>query len=151
MRMTIFLAAPLFNPREREFNALVARKLKEHVDVYLPQEECGLLVDCLAHGESAETAEHRIFKTDLQAIDRCDILLAILDGAHIDEGVAFEVGYAFAKDKLCVVLQTDIRRALPTGNNLMIQCSLHRVFADVEELVNWMKDAGEGTSQRSAK
>jgi hypothetical protein len=41
-------------------------------------------------------------------------------------------------------LQTDVRRALPTGNNLMIQRSLHRVFADVEELVNWMKDAGEG-------
>jgi len=101
MRRKTFLAAPLFNPRERAFNALVATKLRGHVDVFLPQEDCGLLVDCLTQGENAEAAELRISKTDLQAIGRCDILLAILDGAHIDEGVAFEIGYAFAKDKLC--------------------------------------------------
>jgi len=151
MRRKVFLAAPLFNPSERNFNILVARKLKEHVDVYLPQEECGLLVDCLAQGESGEIAEQRIFRTDLQAIDRNDIVLAILDGAHIDEGVAFELGYAFAKGKLCIALQTDIRRALPTGNNLMLQRAISRVFLDVEQLVFWMNDADGSDPQKSRK
>jgi nucleoside 2-deoxyribosyltransferase len=151
MSNSVFLAAPLFNPREREFNSLVATKLREYVDVFLPQEDCGLLVDCLSQGESVAAAEFRISKTDLQAIDRCDILLAILDGAHIDEGVAFEIGYGFAKNKLCVALQTDVRRALPTGNNLMIQSALRLVFSNVEDLINWMRPASKGGPQMSAK
>lgn len=44
------------------------------------------------------------------AIDRCDAVLAILDGADVDSGTAAEVGYAAARGKPVVGLRTDLRR-----------------------------------------
>ena len=43
-----------------------------------------------------------IFKGNILLIDSCDILIANLDafrGANVDDGTAFEIGYAFAKGK----------------------------------------------------
>ncbi|MBI2586995.1 MAG: nucleoside 2-deoxyribosyltransferase [Rhodospirillales bacterium] len=61
----------------------------------------------------------------------------MLDGANVDEGVAFEIGFVHALGKLCVGLQTDIRRQLPTGNNPMIGRSLSKIFFGVGDLIDW--------------
>src|SRR5437870_1144405 len=95
-----FIAAPLFNDREREFNRAVRDVLSRHMRVYLPQEDCGLLPDLLRTGMAANAAEERIFQSDLSALDACEGVLAVLDGATIDEGVAFEIGYGFARGKV---------------------------------------------------
>lgn len=95
-------------------------------------------------GISVEVAEQRIFEQDLAAIEGSDLLVAVLDGAHIDEGVAFETGYAFALGKVCVGLQTDGRRALPTGNNPMIGRSITVVCHSRKELIDWIVDFASG-------
>ncbi len=48
---------------------------------------------------------------NVAAIDRCDAVLAILDGVDVDSGTASEIGYAFAKGKRIVGYRGDFRPA----------------------------------------
>lgn len=137
-RIRTYLAAPLFNPRERAFNASLADTLGLCCDVFLPQRDGLLLADLLADGVPKGVAETRIFERDRLALSECEVLIAVLDGAHIDEGVAFEIGFAHGRGCLCLGLQTDVRRALPSGNNPMIGRALSSVFDSVEALVAYM-------------
>ena len=45
----------------------------------------------------------------LDAINHCDAVVAILDGADVDSGTCIEMGYAKAKGKLVVGVRTDFR------------------------------------------
>ena len=133
-----YLAAPLFNERERAFNAELAASLSAHCEVFLPQRDGLLLVDMLAEGIPKDVAETRIFERDRQALRACEMLIAVLDGAHIDEGVAFEIGFAHAHGCLCIGLQSDVRRALPSGNNPMIGRALSSIFTKLDDLVAYV-------------
>ena len=138
VRPKAYLAGPLFSDAERSFNELVTDKLADSVDVYLPQRDGGLMSDMVRDGVTPHVAACRVFRWDMDAIHDCDVLIAILDGRAIDEGVAFELGIAFAHSKRCVGLQTDSRRLAAWGNNPMITGALEAVFASIDELVNWL-------------
>jgi nucleoside 2-deoxyribosyltransferase len=43
------------------------------------------------------------------AIDRCDLVFAVLDGVDVDSGTAAEIGYAFAKGKPILGYRGDFR------------------------------------------
>jgi nucleoside 2-deoxyribosyltransferase len=43
------------------------------------------------------------------AIDRSDLMLAVLDGVDVDSGTASEIGYAFAKGKPIIGYRGDFR------------------------------------------
>jgi nucleoside 2-deoxyribosyltransferase len=43
------------------------------------------------------------------AIDRCDLVFAVLDGTDVDSGTAAEIGYAFAKGKPIIGYRGDFR------------------------------------------
>jgi nucleoside 2-deoxyribosyltransferase len=134
----VYLAGPLFSEAEQRFNVSLARRLERLVRVYLPQRDGGLMADMIRTGTPPKTAAHLVFKRDVDAILNCDYLIAVLDGRTVDEGVAFELGIAFAAKKRCIGLQTDIRRLAPWGNNPMITGALEVVFSSVDELVNWL-------------
>lgn len=134
----IYLAAPLFNERERAFNAELAASLEFRARVYLPQRDGSLLTEMIAAGVPIAVAERRVFQQDCKALGESDLLVAVLDGAHIDEGVAFEVGFARALGCSCYGLQTDSRRALLTGNNPMIQSALEKIFLDKLDLIDFI-------------
>ncbi|MCF6116869.1 nucleoside 2-deoxyribosyltransferase [Mesorhizobium muleiense] len=139
-KMNVYIAAPLFNRNELAFNAALANKIERHANVFLPQRDGSLLVNMLTAGIALEVAERRVFEQDRQAMIRSDLLVAVLDGAHIDEGVAFELGFASAIGCTCIGLQTDVRRALPTGNNPMIGGCLERIFQISDELFDWVSE-----------
>ena len=69
-----------------------------------------------------------------------DALFLLLDGRTVDEGAAFELGYAVALGKHCVGLQTDPRRLMPLGNNPMIQIPLGRILSTKAQVKCWAKD-----------
>jgi nucleoside 2-deoxyribosyltransferase len=50
-----------------------------------------------------------IGRNNQAAIDRCDAVFAVLDGADIDSGTASEIGYAFAKGKPVLGYRGDFR------------------------------------------
>lgn len=133
----IYIAGPLFSKAERDFNRRLKQILSPYFRVYLPQEDGGLMVDMIAQGMPPREAAQRVFVTDVDAMETCDVLLIILDGRTVDEGAAFELGFAFARGKQCVALRTDPRQLLATGNNPMIESPLRQIFASVEDLISW--------------
>jgi nucleoside 2-deoxyribosyltransferase len=133
-----YLAAPLFSDAERSFNLKVRDHLQGVARVFLPQVDGGLLVEFVSTGMPEAEARRRVFLADVEAIRHCDCLVAVLDGRSIDEGVAFEIGVAWAVGRRCVGLQTDPRRLMPIGNNPMIDCALEAVFTTIEGLVDWL-------------
>ena len=144
-RRRLYLAGPLFSVGEKAFNVRVRKLLEPYFSTYLPQEDGILLAEVVAGKESPSAVDpvsQAIFAGDLSAIRNADVLLAILDGRSIDEGTAFEIGFAYAIGKPCFGLQTDPRRLLPQGNNPMISKSLKQVFTTLETLQNWAATYG---------
>lgn len=139
-RPNIYVAAPLFSPKERQWNEQLRQSLSPYSDIYLPQEDGSLLVDLVSSGVPVSEAKHAVFKADIQAIERCDILLLVMDGRVIDEGACFELGYAFRCGKICVGLKTDVRSLLPIGDNPMIDCALRFIFRDIASVCDWVKN-----------
>lgn len=136
-RRKLYLASPLFSDLEREFNRDLKVKLSRYFSVFLPQEDGSLYCDLVANGSAIKETATMIFRKDLEAITASDVVLAVLDGRTVDEGVAFELGFAYALGKTCVGLQTDRRRLLPIGNNPMIDGPLRQTFESVDELLAW--------------
>jgi|SRR5208283_1107505 len=134
---TLYFAAPLFSQAELAFNQSIAERLEAFFAVYLPQRDGGLFAKMVEAGILPNAASGRIFALDLAAINRSDVLLIILDGRAVDEGAAFELGYAHAIGKVCIGLQTDPRRLLPFGNNPMITGPLITIFVSVDALLSW--------------
>lgn len=135
----IYLASPLFNEMERQRNKYIRDFLITDFDVFLPQEDGLLFDELISNGMPLELARKSVYRADILAMKNSDILLAVLDGANIDEGVAFELGYSKSSNKICIGLQTDIRRQLPTGNNPMIECSCDKIFSNLENIKAWLK------------
>jgi nucleoside 2-deoxyribosyltransferase len=138
-QMNLYFAAPLFTASERWFNLMVADLLAPYAEVFLPQRDGSLLVEMVRAGVNPDVAERRVYQQDCEHMKTADVLVAVLDGAHIDEGVAFELGFARALNRVCLGLQTDVRRALPTGNNPMVKCGLDRVFAEPKALCAYVE------------
>ena len=136
-RPHLYLAGPLFSEAERSFNVLVRDALSLYCDVYLPQEDGGLLVNMVKRGVPVHEASRRVFETDIRAIDMCDVVLVILDGRAVDEGAAVELGYAYAKGKPCYGMKTDPRQLLQIGNNPMVDGPLEDVFNSLDDVLAW--------------
>jgi nucleoside 2-deoxyribosyltransferase len=51
----------------------------------------------------------KIGRRNQRLIDRCDLILAVLDGSDVDSGTAAEVGYGFAKGKPILGYRGDFR------------------------------------------
>jgi nucleoside 2-deoxyribosyltransferase len=104
----IYFAGPLFTPYEREFIDRCAAQLRmAGFDVFVPHEH-DLALD------RTITAE-RIFAKDWAVLSEANAVLAILDGATIDDGTACEIGIFYGlmrtdeSKKGIVGLVTDMR------------------------------------------
>lgn len=133
-RPTAYIAAPLFNQSERAFNLDLAETIAKYCSVFLPQRD-GLLLSKLIHdGMNISDARNLVFKADVASISSSNILIAVLDGRTIDEGVCFEIGYANALNILCIGLKNDDRSLLPSGDNPMIVCGCKHIYSSILDL-----------------
>jgi nucleoside 2-deoxyribosyltransferase len=134
MEHKIYLSGPLFSRGEIAWGECVKRFLEDRLDgvpIIWPHE----IVPC-----SAKPAE--IFQANLQALNECDIMVAMLDGSSVDDGTAWEMGYFFMQGKKILGIRTDFRRAGETDNsrvNLMIECSCQGIASGLEELAMDLK------------
>jgi len=130
---TVYLAAPLFSEAECDFN----RKLRDELtsagfNVFLPQEDSNNIKD-------NKDRQKIIFNKNLGGIERSDIIVAVIDGADVDSGTAWEIGFAFARGKTVVGLRTDFRSLGIEGTvNLMVERSVVLCMS-VSELLNHLK------------
>ena len=132
--VSIYLAAPLFSAAEQEFNLRLAATLKEKgFVVFLPQEDSKDTKDM-----RGQDLQNYIFKSNAKAIRDCDIMVAVLDGADVDSGTAWEVGYAYALGKSVFGLRTDFRTLGEHEGvvNIMIAYSMKSIYQTIGELVS---------------
>lgn len=133
--MKIYMAAPLFNEMEIERNNSINDLLEsEGFETYLPQRDGGLFYDLRQKGFSDKQIKEQIFASDHNAILDSDIILCLLDGRVLDEGMCIELGIAFALKKHCIGFKTDYRSQDKFGNNIMLEGTLSKIFSDKEEL-----------------
>lgn len=141
--MKVYLAAPLFSEAERYFNASLCAAIEDTCDVHLPQRDGPLVEKKIEQGEAAFTVSRLAYESDISAIRQCDMMVAVLDGRVIDEGVCVEMGFAKALGKFIIGLKSDSRCALPWGHNPMIDGCVDVWVRSAEELLTWVASQGD--------
>ncbi len=114
--MRIYLAAPVFTQVQRAWNRKLADAIKdafEEATLILPQ-------DFRTEGTYNNPKNYGVlFRQCTAQIQRCDVLLAVLDGSDVDSGTAFSIGMAHALGKTVIGIRTDYRPGADHGVNLM--------------------------------
>jgi nucleoside 2-deoxyribosyltransferase len=128
-----YLAAPLFTDAERAFNAALGRRLGAEcpgLSVLLPQEFCA----AFDNGPGRKPDFARIYRACLHHLQRASVVVAVLDGADVDSGTAWECGYASSLGIPVVGLRTDWRPAEDGASNCMLARSCASVVRSQAEL-----------------
>ena len=82
--MKVYLAGPLFSQAERDWlSSLAARLRADAIECFVPHESFS--------GTEPGSASV-VFAGDLEGMRSCDLMLAWLDGAMVDDGTAAEIG-----------------------------------------------------------
>lgn len=131
--MKIYQAGPLFSEAERQWHGRCTKALEAagHEVVWpgaLFTEE-----ELRAWGADAP---RRIMERDRDALLACDVVVALLDGPQVDDGTAWEIGYAHAVGRPVVGIRTDFRHGGDTATgvvNAMIQGSVACIVRSVDE------------------
>ncbi len=112
----IYIAGPLFSPSERSFLEEIDGKLiGEGYETYLPHRDGGL-----ANYLDRENTK-KFYNSDVEAIYNSEAILSILNGADVDSGTSWEIGFAYALGKPIFGLYQDTRNM---DLNLMIKNSV---------------------------
>jgi nucleoside 2-deoxyribosyltransferase len=131
MKERIYLSGPLFSQAEINWGGQIKAAILElGVEVIWPHE--------IVSGSLEE-----IFQANLQALDGCNIMVAILDGTQVDDGTAWEIGYHYSRGRKIIGIRTDFRRAGETNNskvNAMIECSCLTIVGSLDHLVSKLKE-----------
>jgi nucleoside 2-deoxyribosyltransferase len=107
MQAEIYLAGSLFTASERVWNSWLAAELKTRgFRVWLPQEHVSEAID------QGRIDYEKIFRLCLEGLERSEVVIALLEGADVDSGTAFECGYAFKLGRPILGVRSDFR----TGN-----------------------------------
>jgi nucleoside 2-deoxyribosyltransferase len=100
----LYIAGPLFNTHERWYLEQIASALETvGYTTYLPHRDAGII------DTNQPLDRVRLFRADLAGLNRCDACVALLTGADHDSGTCGELGYMFAKGKLCIGISDDFR------------------------------------------
>jgi nucleoside 2-deoxyribosyltransferase len=125
----VYVAGPLFDEGERWWIELVEQTvLAAGFSTFLPHRD-----------NPVKTADNvaEIFANDKDGIDRCQVVVANLNGIITDDGTAWELGYAYATNKYLIGLHTDWRRRFDDEVvNLMIECSLNEMVHSLDEVTD---------------
>ena len=94
----VYIAGPLFDDHERSYLENIAKIFEDRgYKTFLPHRDAGVVKD-----KYTQEAKGQIFITDIEALDKATIVVALLTGRDVDSGTAAEIGYAFAKDKTLI-------------------------------------------------
>ena len=125
--MRIYFAASLFTQVERKWNRMLAEALTDlmpDLEIILPQ-------DFKVAGKYNSNKHYgALFRMCVDGVEAADTVLAILDGAEVDSGVAWEMGYAFSRKKPILGVRTDFRPGAEHGVNIMLSRSCKYIIRD---------------------
>lgn len=131
----VYVAGPLFDEGERWFIEKVDQLIQDAgFETFLPHRD---------NPPKTDDNIGEIFLNDKGGVDRCQIVVANLNGVTTDDGTAWEIGYAYAHNKFIIGLFTDWRGRFPGATqvvNLMLQCSLDKLVRSLDELDQSLRD-----------
>lgn len=138
--MRVYFAASLFTQVERKWNRMLAEALEQAMpglEVILPQDfkPAGKYNDDRHYGA--------LFRMCVDGVDSAGAVVAIIDGAEVDSGTAWEMGYAYARGIPVIGVRTDFRPGAEHGVNIMLSrgCRfLVREFSFQEDVAVLAKD-----------
>jgi len=119
----VYIAGPLFDDHERQYLEEIALVLENNkFETFLPHRDAGLV-----EGEFTDKLREDIFTTDIEALEKSDMVVALLTGRDIDSGTAAEIGYAYAHKKKLIgvsannlkVLNTFVWGLFDSGKNIV--------------------------------
>ncbi len=138
--MRIYQAGPLFSAAEISWHKDFKRRLSDAGhdvqwpgDFFTPEEIESFGAD----------AAKKIMERDRDAVDACEVVVALLDGAQVDDGTAWEVGYAYARGKRVVGIRTDFRNAGDTSQgqvNAMVEGSCVAIVKDIDGVLEVLRN-----------
>ncbi|MHC1788269.1 nucleoside 2-deoxyribosyltransferase [Solidesulfovibrio sp.] len=149
MKHHIYLAGPLFTHGERAYLSSLRDQLRRSlpsITVTWP----GDLFDADHLANLGPAAKEYIFKGCRDAIHAATHVVALLDGTQVDDGTAWEIGYAYARGLPIIGLRTDFRQAGDTAHsvaNAMIECSCLSIVRSAEELLMGLTGIGDITQE----
>mgnify|MGYP001310289694 FL=1 len=119
----VYIAGPLFDDHERSYLESISTIFEERgYKTFLPHRDAGVV-----KGEYTEDIKDQIFITDIEALNKASIVVALLTGRDVDSGTAAEIGYAFAKEKTIIGIDANnvkflnifVRGLLGKGENIL--------------------------------
>lgn len=143
--MKVYMAGPLgFSEAGRRFHAgtlipLVKELGYEVLDPWKLTDQAEIAaVQKMPYGRARRDAwrelDAKIGDRNRAAIDRCDLVFAVLDGVDVDSGTAAEIGYAFAKGKPILGYRGDFRLSADNEGsivNLQVEYFIRQSGGDI--------------------
>lgn len=126
--MRLYFAAALFTQMERKWNRTLAQALEETMpglDIILPQDFTP------AEKHVGDKLYGALFRMCVKGIEDADAVLAMIEGDEIDSGTAWEMGYAYARNKPVIGVRTDFRPGADHGVNFMLSRSCRFVVQEL--------------------
>jgi nucleoside 2-deoxyribosyltransferase len=126
----VYVAGPLFNEGERWFDEQIEAVVQAAgFSTFLPHR------DGVEGKQKAAGNLKAIFEEDRAAIEAAQVVVANLNGINVDDGTAWEIGYAYARGKYLIGVRTDWRQGFPNQQvNLMIEESVKVMVRSLDEL-----------------
>jgi nucleoside 2-deoxyribosyltransferase len=137
---TIYLAGPLFSEAKQAWHRATKARIEAEMGytVIWPFELFDQ-AEIVAWGDDAPRIVMEVCRA---ALVTCDFVVALLDGPQVDDGTAWEIGYAHAKGIPVIGIRTDFRQAGDVPGalvNAMIHGSCREIVKDVAQLVERVK------------
>lgn len=103
LKRDVYISGPLFTPSERAYLESIEKLCQTlGLTAYLPHKDVGFGP---ARGEIAK----HYFAEDLSMLMHASCVIAVLNGADIDSGTAWEIGFSYASKKHIIAIREDIR------------------------------------------
>lgn len=105
--MKVYFAAPMFAKSDLLYNSYLVDKIRKRyteLTIYLPQENAAI------NDKTAFADSKMIALADTKQVEESQLMIALLDGNTIDNGVASEIGVAYANGIPILGLYTDSRQ-----------------------------------------
>lgn len=127
----VYISGPLFTPAERSYlEQIDSLCQKIGLSTYLPHRDAGF-------GPASEKQAKHYFDQDLWMLQNSHCVVAVINGADIDSGTAWEIGFSYSSGKHLIGIREDIR---DVEINPMLICTLilTRSLEELHsELVTW--------------
>ena len=128
----VYIAGPLFNIHEKKYLEEIAEILESNgYDCFLPHRDQTVDPEELKGVDMSQETKDTIFQTDLDALKKADITVALITGQDIDSGTCSEIGYTYALKKPVLAIDAEERRY----RNLFVEGMLTVTINNTDQLL----------------